>query len=110
MHGKPREPFHDRDKGIMAVIGSGAAVAETGPHHHHELHGDAAFAARLRVHAWLMSGVHERVDAFVSRGWDFLGSSRSGALVNDPGTARIDWGDHDTVADNGPPAAMTGKA
>jgi NADH dehydrogenase len=89
---KPRQPFHYKDKGIMAMIGSGSAVAEMGAHHH-ELHGHAAFAAWLGVHAWLMSGVHERVDAFVSWGWDFLGSSRSGALVDEPGAARIDWGD-----------------
>jgi NADH:quinone reductase (non-electrogenic) len=90
--GKPRRPFHYKDKGIMAMIGSGSAVAEVGAHHH-ELHGHAAFAAWLGVHAWLMSGVHERVDAFVSWGWDFLGSSRSGALVDEPDAARIDWGD-----------------
>ena len=57
----------------MAMIGDGAAVAEMGAHHH-ELHGHVAFAAWLGVHAWLMSGVRQRVDAFVSWGWDFLGS------------------------------------
>ena len=85
----------------MAMIGSGQAVAEVGAHHH-ELHGHVAFAAWLGVHAWLMSGVHERVDAFVSWGWDFLGSSRSGALVDDPGTARIDWGDETDETDEPP--------
>jgi NADH dehydrogenase len=88
--GKPRQPLHY--KGIMAMIGNGSAVAEMGAHHH-ELHGHAAFAAWLGVHASLMSGVHERVDAFVSWGWDFLGSSRSGVLVDDPDAARIDWSD-----------------
>jgi NADH dehydrogenase len=98
--GKPRKPFHYKDKGIMAMIGSGAAVAEMGAHHH-ELHGHVAFASWLGVHAYLMSGVHERVDSFVSWGWDFLGSSRSGALVDDPEKPRIDWGDDDDE----PPAA-----
>jgi NADH dehydrogenase len=92
--GKPTKPFHYKDKGIMAMIGSGAAVAEMGAHHH-ELHGHVAFAAWLGIHAWLMSGVHERVDSFVSWGWDFLGSSRSGALFEDPERSRIDWGDED---------------
>jgi NADH dehydrogenase len=92
--GKPRQPFHYHDKGIMAMIGSGAAVAEMGAHHH-ELHGHAAFAAWLGVHAWLMSGVHERVDAFVSWAWDFLGHSRTSAIIDDPDAARIDWGDDD---------------
>ena len=85
--GKPRQPFHYKDKGIMAMIGNGSAVAEVGAHHH-ELHGHAAFAAWLGVHAWLMSGVHQRVDAFLSWAWDFLGSSRSGAVVDEPGDAR----------------------
>ena len=55
----------------MAMIGSGAAVAEMGAHHH-ELHGHVAFAAWLGVHAWLMSGVRQRVDAFVSWGVGLL--------------------------------------
>src|SRR5438034_3236453 len=53
--GKPREPFDYHDKGIMAMIGRNAAVAEMGEHRH-ELHGPVAFAAWLGVHAWLMSG------------------------------------------------------
>jgi len=90
--GTERKPFHYKDKGIMAMIGDGAAVAEMGPHHH-ELHGHMAFAAWLGVHAWLMSGVHQRVDAFLSWGWDFIGSARSSSLLDDPERARIDWGD-----------------
>ena len=36
--GASRKPFHYHDKGIMAMIGRGAAIAEVGPHRH-ELHG-----------------------------------------------------------------------
>jgi NADH dehydrogenase len=96
--GKPRKPFHYRDKGIMAMIGDGAAVAEMGEHHH-ELHGHVAFAAWLGVHAWLMSGVHQRVDAFVAWAWDFIGSGRATAVLDDPDAARIDWGDDDDKDD-----------
>ena len=92
--GKPRRPFHYHDKGIMAMIGDGAAIAEVGAHHH-ELHGHMAFAAWLGVHAWLMSGVRQRVDAFISWGWDFLGSSRSSSIIVDPDAAEIDWGDEE---------------
>jgi NADH dehydrogenase len=91
---KPHKPFHYKDKGIMAMIGDGAAVAEMGPHHH-ELHGHVAFAAWLGVHAWLMSGVRQRVDAFLAWGWDFLGSSRSSSIIDNPDAAQIDWGDED---------------
>ena len=51
--GTGREPFHYRDKGIMAMIGRKAAVAELGAHRH-ELHGRFAFAAWLGVHAELL--------------------------------------------------------
>ena len=54
--GKPRKSFHYHDKGIMAMIGRGAAIAEVGPHRH-ELHGVIAFSAWLGVHAALMTGV-----------------------------------------------------
>jgi NADH dehydrogenase len=91
VHGEARTPFRYHDKGIMAMIGRGAAVAEMGPHHH-ELHGRVAFAAWLGVHAWLMSGVRNRIDAFVAWAWDFLGSSRGTAII-DPEGPVIDWGD-----------------
>ena len=103
MDGKPREPFEYRDKGIMAMIGSGSAVAEVG-RKHHELHGPVAFSAWLGVHAWLMSGVRQRVDAFVSWGWDFLGANRDDALI-DPDRPVIDWGDENDGSDE--PAEST---
>ena len=49
LDGKPRTPFKYLDKGIMAMIGRGAAVAEVGDHH--ALHGPIAFAAWLGVHS-----------------------------------------------------------
>jgi NADH:ubiquinone reductase (H+-translocating) len=92
--GKPRKPFHYKDKGIMAMIGDGAAIAEMGKHHH-ELHGHVAFAAWLGVHAWLMSGVRTRVDAFVAWASDFVGASRASSIIVDSDKARIDWGDEE---------------
>ena len=93
------EPFSYRDKGIMAMIGSGSAIAEVG-RHHHELHGHVGFAAWLGVHAWLMSGVRQRVDAFVAWAWDFFFSSRSSSIIDDPDAAHIDWGDDDDEDDD----------
>jgi NADH dehydrogenase len=87
-------PFRYKDKGIMAMIGDGVAVAEVGPRHR-ELHGRLGFAAWLGVHAWLMSGVRQRVDAFLAWAWDFVGSSRPSSIIDDPDAARIDWGDDD---------------
>jgi NADH:ubiquinone reductase (H+-translocating) len=92
--GEPREPFDYNDKGIMAMIGRNAAVAEMGEHRH-ELHGAVAFAAWLGVHAWLMSGGRQRVDAFVSWAWDYFGKSRAPQVLDSSDAARIDWGEDD---------------
>jgi NADH dehydrogenase len=94
INGKQPRPFSYHDKGIMAMIGRNAAVAEVGAKHH-ALHGPIAFAAWLGVHAWLMSGVRQRIDAFVSWGWDYFSKGRSPAVLDRPDAARIDWGDDD---------------
>ena len=60
--GKPRKNFEYRDKGIMAMIGRGAAIAEVGKHHH-EVHGQLAHVAWLGVHASLMTGTRDKVEA-----------------------------------------------
>ncbi|HMK10744.1 MAG TPA: NAD(P)/FAD-dependent oxidoreductase [Acidimicrobiales bacterium] len=112
MVGKPRKPFHYKDKGIMAMIGDGAAIAEMGKHHH-ELHGHVAFAAWLGVHAWLMSGSRTRVDAFIAWASDFIGTSRASSIIDDPDKARIDWGDEegdDEPLSDAPPAPATASA
>jgi NADH:ubiquinone reductase (H+-translocating) len=90
--GKARPTFHYRDKGIMAMIGRGAAVAEVGAHRH-ELHGIVAFSAWLGVHAALMTGVRNRIDAFVGWGWDYFSHDRGPQVLDRKGAARIDWGE-----------------
>jgi NADH dehydrogenase len=93
--GEPRKPFHYKDKGIMAMIGRGAAVAEVGKHRH-ELHGAIAFAAWLGVHAALMSGVRNRVEAFIDWGWDYFSKTRGPQVLDQRSTAaHIDWGEPD---------------
>ena len=88
--GKPRTSFHYHDKGIMAMIGRGAAIAEVGEHRH-ELHGVIAFSAWLGVHAALMSGVRNRVDAFVTWGSDYFSSRRGPQVLDRADAAQIDW-------------------
>ena len=60
-----------RDKGIMAMIGRNAAIAEVGPRRR-ELHGPIAFLSWLGVHAALLSGFRERMTALRSWAWDYL--------------------------------------
>ena len=86
IEGQPRQPFHYRDKGIMAMIGRKAAVAEIGPHRH-ELKGRFAFAAWLGVHAQLLANAGAEMRAFVSWLDDFYvrPAHRSADLL-DPAT------------------------
>jgi len=92
--GKQRKPFRYKDKGIMAMIGRNAAVAEMGAHRH-EVDGPVAFAAWLGVHAMLLSGVRNKIDAFIAWGWDYFSKNRATAMVSAPDAGRIDWGDDD---------------
>jgi NADH dehydrogenase len=75
MDGKPMEPFAYHDKGIMAMIGHNAAIAEMGEHRH-ELHGAVGYAAWIGVHAYLMGVSRQRRDAFISWAWDEFGKRR----------------------------------
>jgi NADH dehydrogenase len=88
--GRPRKHFHYHDKGIMAMIGRGAAVAEIGAHRH-ELHGVVAFSAWLGVHALLMTGVRNRSDAFITWAWDYFSSARGPQVLDRSDEARIAW-------------------
>jgi NADH:quinone reductase (non-electrogenic) len=93
--GKARKPFHYHDKGIMAMIGRGAAIAEVGERHH-EIHGQLAHMAWLGVHASLMTGTKAQIEAFVDWAWDGF-SKTGGPHVLDRGdAAQIDW-DEDVV-------------
>ncbi|MFL5900370.1 MAG: NAD(P)/FAD-dependent oxidoreductase [Solirubrobacterales bacterium] len=95
IEGTGRQSFRYKDKGIMAMIGRKAAVAEIGPHRH-ELDGRFAFAAWLGVHAQLLANTGAELKAFASWAEDFYlrPGHRSAALL-DPSTIdtpRINWG------------------
>ena len=89
-----RRPFHYRDKGIMAMVGRKAAVAEIGEHRH-ELHGRFAFAAWLGVHAELLANAGAELKAFTAWAEDFyLRPHHRSAKLLDPSTIdtpRIHW-------------------
>jgi NADH dehydrogenase len=99
--GRPPKPFHYHDKGIMAMIGRNAAIAEMGEHRH-ELHGPIAFASWLGVHAWLMTSTRARVEAFIDWGWDYFSKSRGPQVLDRSDVARIDWGDEDDAGPDVP--------
>jgi NADH dehydrogenase len=107
--GEYRTPFQYHDKGIMAMIGRDAAVAEIGKKRH-ELDGPIAFAAWLGVHAMLMSGVRERIEAFVDWAWSYFTKSRPIQVLDRGDVNRIDWGDRGEAGDSSPaPAVKTAR-
>jgi NADH dehydrogenase len=89
--GKP-EPFHYKDKGIMAMIGRNAAVAELG-RHRHEIDGPLAFGAWLGVHAMLLSGAHSRTDAFLNWARDYVDRDHAAMVESWSSPSRMVFGD-----------------
>ncbi|MET1089217.1 MAG: FAD-dependent oxidoreductase [Arthrobacter sp.] len=65
LNGGTRQPFHYMDKGYMAMIGRGAAVAELG-RRRIQLQGPLAFVSWLLVHLALLSGFQQKVRALFS--------------------------------------------
>jgi NADH dehydrogenase len=90
--GKKAKPFSYLDKGTMAMIGRGAAVAQVKGV---ELHGKLAFAAWLGVHAALMTGGSNRVGAFKSWAQDYFGKDRAPQALDRSGTPRMTWEEDD---------------
>jgi NADH dehydrogenase len=100
---EPRTPFSYRDKGIMAMIGRGSAIA-AGPRRR-EVHGPIAFIAWLSVHLLLMSGARARRRAVMD--WILANVSRTrGPQLLDRGdAAAIDWNDERAVEPAAPASA-----
>jgi NADH dehydrogenase len=88
--GKPEQAFRYLDKGIMAMIGRNAAVAEVGEHRH-ELQGSVAFAAWLGVHAALLTTVRAKIETFVEWGWDYFGKAYADPVLDRFEQANINW-------------------
>ena len=102
--GKQRTDFAYKDKGIMAMIGHGAAIAEVGKNHH-EIHGQLAHMAWLGVHATLMTGTRAKIEAIIDWGWDRF-SKTGGPHVLDRGeAAEIDWDDDDAAITSSAPGS-----
>jgi NADH dehydrogenase len=92
--GKPLKPFGYFDKGIMAMIGRSAAVAEVGTHRH-ELEGPIAFAAWLGVHAALLSTMRARIEAFVEWAWDYFSDVKGDQVLDRFSQGDINWNDEE---------------
>ena len=102
--GETPKPFKYLDKGTMAMIGRGAAIAQVKGI---ELHGKLAFAAWLGVHAALMAGGSNRVDAFRSWASDYFGKDRAPEVLDRSGAPRMVWEEDDAVETVATGAATT---
>lgn len=90
IEGKPLKSFEYDDKGIMAMIGRSAAVVEIGEKRH-ELKGTLAFATWLGVHAMLMPGVKQKINAFIEWGLNYFTGSRDYQILDQNSSADIHW-------------------
>jgi NADH:ubiquinone reductase (H+-translocating) len=100
LKGKAPKDFRYHDKGIMAMIGRGAAIAEVGKRHH-EIHGELAHMAWLGVHAALLTGTRAKVEAFVDWAWNGFTQTGGQEVLDRGDAAEIDWEDDPAVTSSG---------
>ena len=81
--GGTRRPFEYFDKGYMAMIGRGAAVAEIG-RKRIQLQGPLAFVSWLLVHLALLSGFQQKVRALFSWLNDYITHSPAQVVIGRP--------------------------
>jgi len=55
-----------------------------------------------------MSGVRERVEAFIDWAWNYFGKARSVQVLDRSDQGRIDWG-VDAQSETAPPAVKTAR-
>jgi len=72
------EPFVYRDKGSLAVIGRGAAVASLAGR---QLRGPMAWLAWLGIHIWFLIDFRNRVLVMLQWAWDYLDVQRGARLI-----------------------------
>ncbi len=79
LEGRPTRPFRYRDKGTMATIGRGRAVAELplGV----KLRGLPAWMAWLALHLVFLAGFRNRISVFVNWAWNYVTWDRGPRLI-----------------------------
>jgi NADH dehydrogenase len=76
--GRPRRPFHYWDKGQLAVIGRGQAVADIWKLH---FGGFLAWLAWIFVHIFFLIGFRNRVMVLLEWAWSYITFSRGARLI-----------------------------
>ncbi len=80
--GKRLRRFHYRDKGTMATVGKGAAVAQVGRLH---LTGFAGWLAWLGIHLYYIIGFRNRLLVLAGWAWNYFRSDRPVRIITRAG-------------------------
>ncbi|MGI8784543.1 MAG: NAD(P)/FAD-dependent oxidoreductase [Acidobacteriota bacterium] len=78
IEGRPRLPFHYRDRGNLATIGRAAAVADFGKV---QFSGLFAWLLWLFVHIFFLIGFRNRVAVLLNWAWDYFAFRRAARLI-----------------------------
>lgn len=78
LNGEPTESFSYRDRGMMATIGRGRAVATIADR---SFDGLGAWLLWAVVHVWSLIEFHSRVAVMPQWGWAFLTGQRTACLI-----------------------------
>ncbi len=84
IRGQERRPFVYRNKGLMATIGPGRAVVQTGPL---RLSGRLAWLSWVVLHIWYLVGFRTRLFVLLEWAWAFVGQRRGNRLIRSEGHA-----------------------
>jgi len=82
---RPSAPFHYRDRGSMAIVGRGAAVAEIGRLH---FSGHLAWLAWLFVHIVELVEFENKVLVLIQWGWYYFSRNRAARLITSTAATR----------------------
>jgi len=89
LNSRPTLPFKYHDRGIMAMIGRNAAVAELGVNRF-QIQGFIAFFAWLGVHAALLPSLWQTLNASIQWTYDYFGRQREVQVI-DQEDSQINW-------------------
>jgi NADH dehydrogenase len=81
LQGQPRQPFHYVDKGMLATIGRGAAVARIG---RIKATGFLAWLLWLFVHILFLIGFRNRLVVMIQWAWSYVTFDRGARLITEP--------------------------
>jgi NADH dehydrogenase len=78
LKGRPHEPFHYKDKGMLATIGRAAGVAHIGKF---KISGLTAWLLWLFVHIFFLIGFRNRLLVMIQWAWSYLTYDRGARLI-----------------------------